>query len=171
MVSRWACARTRNRVSGSLRSSSSGESASYGRLQGVEVFEERRTGLFQGLHVAGGGEAACGDHLGLEAVREDGFYVVAQHVAGLGGDEFLGFEYVAFRGVLPLQGLQLLGGAVAEHVLEEFVQAASVGHRRVRGPSLVEDGDRRAVFLGLLYAVAVYEGAEDLFGGRAVFAS
>ena len=75
--------------------------------------------------------------------------VVAEHVAGLGGYEFLGFEDVALGSVLAFEGFELFGGAVAEHVLEELVEGAFVGDHGVSGAALVENGYGGAVGLGL----------------------
>lgn len=94
---------------------------------------------------------------------------MAEHVAGLGGYEVLGFEDVVLGCVLAFEGFELFGGVVAEHVLEELVERAFVGYRGAGGAALIEDFDGGAVGFGLANRVTVYEGTEDLLRGLAVF--
>ena len=55
------------------------------------------------VEVAEAGSAAGGDDHALEAVGHDGADVVAQDVAGLGGDHLGGFEHLGGGGVLLLE--------------------------------------------------------------------
>ena len=80
-------------------------------VEPLQLLHQLGLGDPEGVVVTEGGTPAHGHHLGLEAVGVDVLHVVAEHVAGLGGDQRLGLHHVPLRGVLPLDRLQLLGGA------------------------------------------------------------
>ena len=89
---------------------------------------------------------------------------MAQDVTGLGGYQALGLDDIALGRVLLLDALKFLRRALAEHVLEEFVHVAAIGHGTLGGTALVQDGHRGPVLLRLLQAVLVDELAEDFVG-------
>ena len=89
---------------------------------------------------------------------------MAQHVARLGLDHLGRFEDVALGGPPLLDGVEFLGGPLGEHVLEDLVEVAPLGHGAPRGPPLVQDRHGGAVRLGLADRVGVDELPEDLVG-------
>ena len=127
------------------------------RRQSVELGDEIVAGSQQGLAVADGRQPAGGGQLGLEAAGQHRRHVVPEHRLGLGGDELRRFEDGAGRGVARLELLQLLGGVLDEHVLEQLVEVAAAGHRSLGGAALVEDRHDRLVGLGLADRVLVDE--------------
>ena len=116
------------------------------------------------VEVAEAGFAAGGHDHALEAVGHDGADVVAQDVAGLGGDHLGGFEHLGGGGVLLLEEFALVVGEPGEPAGEHVVHLRCAGDGGVGGLAFVEDRHGRAVGFGLGERVPVEVAAEDLEG-------
>src|SRR5213594_229188 len=71
------------------------------------------------------------------------------------------FHDVALGRVLRFDDGQFRGGVVAEHILEDGIEAGGVFNDAIRGPSFVEDRHGRAVQFRVLQGVLVDEVAKD----------
>ena len=94
---------------------------------------------------------------------------MTEDVRRLGRDERRGLNHVPLGRVLLLDRFHLVGGALDEHVLKDFVQLAAALDRRVARSALVQDRHDGAVRLGLPDGVGVDEVPED--GGRLLLAA
>ena len=152
------------RLGGQLVSPVDGLGSRHRRVELLDLGDQLVPGLEERRSVPHRGQSARRDDLGLEAVRHDAVDVVAQHVARLGLDHLGRFENVALGGPPLLDRVQLLGGPLGEHVLEDLIEVATLGDGASCRPALVQDRHGCAVRLRLADRVGVDELPEDLVG-------
>ena len=121
--------RTRKRVFASSFSTSSSGSASVAAGTASSSATSSPPRLLQLVEIGHRRLPARGHDLRLEALGQHDADVVAQHVARLLLDQQRRLQHVALGRVLRLDDRQLLGRVVAEHVLEELVEARRVLHQ------------------------------------------
>ena len=163
MSGRCAEARTRRaRLGRQLAGAVDGLRSLLRRVKLLDLAHQLITGGQERLPIPDRRQPARRDDLRLEVVRHHDVDVVAQHVARLGLDHLGCFEDVSLGGPPLLDRVQLLGGSLGEHVLEDLVKVAALGDGTLRCPSLIQDRHGCAIRLGLADRVGVDELAEDL---------